>query len=325
MDQNPANEGGALIAPPEIGVRATTFKWGKTKYHLTYATHLNYEAYLEFVYSICGQRKLLHYSLINESADVDHPYEHTHVLLHFDKAPNWTSPAKFDFTGRHPNIKPVLSMEHWKNTWRYHEKEGQAPHRSEPLADEIDFHKAMVEYIDGFEGTWLQLLRSEANKGSYIMRNRAWAEILFKSRPTRRTSHGFISVFRPWQQDLVDRLVLPPDDRTIIWVHDAAGRNGKSKLAIYLRQYHGAVGLGGTRADAAHAYNGQPIVLLDLARADGANVDYGLLEKLKDGCLFSSKYQSEEKMFDPPHVVVFSNSAPDLSKFTYDRCHVITL
>jgi len=72
----------------------------------------------------------------------------------------------------------------------------------------------------------------------------------------------------------------------------------------------------------AHAYQREPIVVMDIVRTnvEGAvsNV-YGFTESLLDGSVFSPKYGSCVKTFDPPHVVIFSNDPPDYTKMSKDR------
>ncbi len=60
-------------------------------------------------------------------------------------------------------------------------------------------------------------------------------------------------------------------------------------------------------------------MILDLPRHNVDYVNYGLLEQLKNGCMFSGKYEGGQFVFPIPHVVVFANQAPDMSKFSLDR------
>lgn len=129
----------------------------------------------------------------------------------------------------------------------------------------------------------------------------------------------------PWQQRVLDLVSQPANDRNIIWVVDKAGNRGKSRLASHLVDHHCAVCLEGKIADMAHGYDSQPIVVFDISRASAEHSDhlYSMAEKLKNGLLYSQKYESGQKRFPPPHVVFFSNSWPDPVKYTSDR--LITL
>ena len=48
-------------------------------------------------------------------------------------------------------------------------------------------------------------------------------------------------------------------------------------------------------------------------------VDYNLIEQLKDGFFVSEKYDSRPVFMDRPMVLIFANMPPDKSKMTADR------
>lgn len=128
---------------------------------------------------------------------------------------------------------------------------------------------------------------------------------------------------RPWQQGVLEKLGEPADDRTIFWVTDAQGGQGKTRLATHLIRNHGAIELSGKMADMTYAYSQkkQGIVIFDISRAaaDMTGHIYSMAEKLKCGRLMNTKYQSRMVTFRPPHVIIFSNSSWDREKFSHDR------
>lgn len=134
---------------------------------------------------------------------------------------------------------------------------------------------------------------------------------------------------RPWQADIVDKLGQQPSDREIYFVVDVQGGAGKSSLARHLRSTMGAgVQLlrTGRHQDLAYAFRpGTKCLLVDVARASSEFIPYGFLEEVKDGYIFSTKYVPLEKVFPTPHVVVFCNVFPDLTKLSEDRFIIITL
>jgi len=131
-------------------------------------------------------------------------------------------------------------------------------------------------------------------------------------------------VLRPWQRDLITRLdSAAPDGRTIHWVYDAAGNNGKSWLCNYLIRNRAAIMVDGRTQDMAYAYSGQPIVCIDIARGQAENMDHlhVFAEKVASGNVFSSKYESVNKVFDnPPHVIIFANVRHNAALWTAGRC-----
>ena len=137
-----------------------------------------------------------------------------------------------------------------------------------------------------------------------------------------------VGVLRPWQKGMVDRLTADADGRTIVWVYDPVGNNGKSWLCNYLIRNHDAVMLDGRVQDMNYAYNGQKVVCMDIARGQSDNIDHLMIaaEKIASGCVFSSKYESVNKVYDvKPHVFIFANVRHKTELWTAGRCLEIDL
>lgn len=136
-----------------------------------------------------------------------------------------------------------------------------------------------------------------------------------------------------WQLDLVKRLKEEPDDRTIIWCWESKGGAGKTqfaKWAIVTKELGEAILVGGKAADAKFAISKMlerrlvpRVIFFNIAR--GAAVSYRALEELKDGIFFSGKYESAMVTYDPPHIVCFSNEAPETARLSADRWDVIDI
>jgi len=132
-----------------------------------------------------------------------------------------------------------------------------------------------------------------------------------------------------WQRELVDSLDVEPDDRSITFIVDPDGNNGKSWICRYIQakfptraQYLRI----GKRDDLAHALDTRKnIFLFDIPRTGMEYLQYVVLESLKDTQVFSPKYESGTKEFDPSHVIVFSNEEPDMLKLTPDRYNIIRI
>ncbi len=136
--------------------------------------------------------------------------------------------------------------------------------------------------------------------------------------------------WREWQSSLLAYLESEEaiaDDRTIVWVTDPAGGMGKSTLVRFLVANAGAILLNGKIADMAHAYNSEPIVLFDVTRTQLEHMDhlYSFAESLKNGIIFSTKYESGMKIFKSPRVVFFANTTYTRGKWTEDRVHEISI
>lgn len=99
----------------------------------------------------------------------------------------------------------------------------------------------------------------------------------------------------------------------IHWVLDYTGGAGKSTFCRYMQATRPSEVLciqNGKTADIAHAWSGERIVLWDIPRDSSDKVNFAAMEAIKNGQVFSGKYQSSQKLHEIPHVVVFSNSLP---------------
>jgi len=136
--------------------------------------------------------------------------------------------------------------------------------------------------------------------------------------------------YRPHQQALADILDAPADSRKIIFVVDPAGNKGKSYFAhSYYRSRPSDVQLlsAGKRDDLAFAIDERKSVFIfDLPRSTSEFLQYSILEQLKNGIIFSNKYESRMKQLPygrESHVVVMMNEYPDVSKLSSDRPQIL--
>jgi len=131
---------------------------------------------------------------------------------------------------------------------------------------------------------------------------------------------------RPWQAALLDELREPADDRTVRFFVDSDGGFGKSWFCGYaFSKLDGVQILGpGKRDDLAHAVDVRSrVFLFNIPRGNAEYLNYGLLEMLKDRMVLSPKYESTMKILhNVPHVVVFMNEEPDMTKMSADRYNV---
>lgn len=133
---------------------------------------------------------------------------------------------------------------------------------------------------------------------------------------------------KPWQQALLSAVESDQTtaNRIVRWYWDLRGATGKTTMARYLITNKGAFYCtGGKTADIAHAYDEQSIVVFDFARSLEEHINYQVIENIKNGLLFSGKYNSCMKIFDPPAVVCFANFEPDRNKLSADRWFIKNL
>lgn len=133
----------------------------------------------------------------------------------------------------------------------------------------------------------------------------------------------------PWQKDIENIVTQEPDDRKIYWYHEEKGNTGKSAFSKYLVIKHDALVLSGKASDMKHGIvmymnENQGVapetIVLDLPRCFNKGfLSYQGIEEIKNGLFFSGKFESKMVVYNPPHLIIFSNEEPDTSKLSDDR------
>jgi hypothetical protein len=129
----------------------------------------------------------------------------------------------------------------------------------------------------------------------------------------------------PWQRSVVDLIASPVNDRTINWYWEPIGNRGKSALMKHIAMTTDAMVLGTCEErDIYKAIVDRPvkptIVLVDIPRSGVLSVNLMRgLENVKNGLIFSSKYEPIQAVFNPPHVIVFANHPPPPDCWSADR------
>lgn len=68
------------------------------------------------------------------------------------------------------------------------------------------------------------------------------------------------------------------------------------------------------------------VLFIDAPRSkQGEYIQYDFLEDVKNGRIFSGKYESRMKRLGPCHVVVMMNELPDMLKLSEDRYNIIEI
>jgi hypothetical protein len=134
---------------------------------------------------------------------------------------------------------------------------------------------------------------------------------------------------RGWQLEVMEIIKEEADERTVHWFWEPDGGCGKSGLAKYLDAKHNALCLTGKSGDMFHMISKCPdrrtIILIDCPRRNQEYINYGAIEMIKNGHIFSGKYEGARLLFDNPHVICFANCEPDYSALSADRWHVVRI
>lgn len=131
-----------------------------------------------------------------------------------------------------------------------------------------------------------------------------------------------------WQNNILEIISHTPEKRKIHWFWSLEGCTGKSTFAKHLVMNNGAYVVCGKGADIKFALakameeRDIEIIVWDIPRDVGNTISYATLEEVKNGLMFSTKFESGQVIFNIPHIIVFANKEPVLSKLSEDRWDV---
>lgn len=296
------------------------FNFNGRSLHLTYKTHLKKKSLEDLIKK---ENIKCAYDAVHETADERHPYEHTHVLMSFNKPVHFTNCRKFDIEGIHPNIKAIRTREHWKNSYEYIRKE----------------RNPFVRKLTGNEWMWLGNVRDiiQSHRSfddvlnddtivHYVRKYLTWAHAVFSARPQKKFFRH--KELRLWQR-VAKKKLLDQDDRKVLWIYDPKGNGGKTQLGKHLKDEGSFYTRGGKATDIAYKYKNQDNVILDLTRSQEEYTPYKLIEQFKDGIIESTKYRPIDKYphgRDTCRVCIFANYLPETQQsISADRWEIYKL
>lgn len=129
-----------------------------------------------------------------------------------------------------------------------------------------------------------------------------------------------------WQLEVLKIIQQKPDNRSIYWFWEPNGGVGKTELAKYLVVKHNALMLTGKSQDMYHMISKFPkkrkLILCDVPKSSMEYINYSAIEQIKNGLIFSGKYEGTQLVFNSPHVFVFANEEPDYEAMSRDRWKV---
>lgn len=136
-------------------------------------------------------------------------------------------------------------------------------------------------------------------------------------------------VWKDWQNAIIENIKGEVDDRKIIWVWDSTGNKGKSFLCKYLSMKFKCIICSGKTNDIFNQTNNWrvenpeeiqiPPCIIDVPRSEYSHINYSAVEQLKNGFLYSGKYEGGKIHGLAPHVIIFANSPPDMNQMSRDR------
>ena len=143
-------------------------------------------------------------------------------------------------------------------------------------------------------------------------------------------------ILRTWQTSLLEYMV--PTNREVIWIIGTKGNEGKSWFQEFLESKFGwhrvicSMDIKMKKGNICQALRKRSLMttnmfLFDVGKgATDENVNYDVLEKIKNGRIVADKYNTAELKFQTPNIViVFSNEKPDIEKLSKDRWKIFKI
>lgn len=149
---------------------------------------------------------------------------------------------------------------------------------------------------------------------------RRYRELLEEKKSQDYLKNNFGEVkLNEFQEKIVTKLE-EQTERQVLWVTDIEGGSGKTFLSKHILAKGNCFRCtNGKTKDIAFAYKGEGTFIMDLSRSLEDHVNYDVIEQIKNGLIFSSKYESQSKVFAPPKVLILANFKPELTKLSKDR------
>lgn len=326
------------LLPQHYDRPAGKFDFQGQKLMLTYPTHMDKDQLLRFLEANVPQG-LKFARAAHETGDDG--YAHTHVLLDFGKPFKARSAARFDIvagdvsaTGNvgkaadcrpvtkddilHPNWRPVKTITHWRNCTKYIAK--QDPANADLLTDTTGACVSSVWNAPTLQDALMANVKKFSDVGGIMQ--------LYAAKPS--AIDRALRDPNPWQKWMLDLVEQDPHPRHVHWIYDPVGNTGKTVLADYLvslRKAYVVENVGNSRDFAtiianamASGWDGR-CCILDLPRSlEGRESIYSAVESVKNGRVTATKYSGGTTYLPTkPHVFVFANFSPDISRLSADR------
>lgn len=280
-----------------------------TKYQI--ARKIEYLKKKEFITGAC---------IGNENGIGIVPNQHSHAVIVTKEKMNFEQFKNFWILYKLPMYADVQSVKNMKTSIKYITKED---YRAFITGIDKDFTSLIFKaYIEAMKSKRLNCTRYPycnlipSQQKQFAEFFNKFRDEIFEEEMTDKWDHIEL---KDWQQRVINSLERQ-NERRILWIYDEIGGQGKTTLAKYLLHKKGAFYMTNCpKKDMAFAYNRQEYVCVDYSRDTAEHVNYANLEYLKNGVIFSSKYESQVKQFHIPKIVCFSNFLPDKTKLSRDR------
>lgn len=277
---------------------------------ITYKTHLN-KTQIETWFRNKFPVKDFH--IAHETGESEIGYDHSHVVVKFARQyqTSDSSLRDFDYLDIHPNIKILSGNKAYLDAVKYISKEDTEV--SLTLCEKVWLCETLEDALK-------QFVQKPSDTPGIIA--------LYNAKPQPPTWNAI--ELRNWQTEFYEILKNSNSERHVHWIH-SSGNSGKTYFMKYMLQQHPndtvlvvdaamSKDISLIFKNAIDASNTCKYVLFDCSRAfNFPDQFYATLERVKDGLMTSTKYNSCTLAFSNKVLVVMSNQWPNISKLTYDR------
>lgn len=274
------------------------------------------------------------------------PYAHTHVVIDVGKNFQSTNARCFDvFTCEGEAVHPHISFitknargsaaMNWKRACKYVCKEDKTV-----ILEQDDMLESQSKF--DIQNIWGHATIGDALSNMSNLRDAMATIQVYNNKPTvigegwgREIECPIKSVedMYPWQKQMYDLIMQKPDDRRVWWIANTEGCKGKTQFIKYMMLKDPKKVLwcngSGKSSDILHVLLRQmetwrgDTIIMNLARSVSSASEltqvYTVIENIKDGMIFDTKYEGGMMLMPNLHVIVMSNVYPNLNSLTADR------
>lgn len=180
------------------------------------------------------------------------------------------------------------------------------------------------DYLKKFH--WEQQKGSDKQAIQYCMKDNKYHYNFDISEYEPEEELELIDTFHDWQNEILNIIKNKADKRSVYWIHEPFGKTGKSTFCKYLCAKHKAIYIDeGKKSDIINiiynqkVINSQSIICIDVPRDNQNKISYKAIEQIKNGMICNTKYETGMRLFNSPHVIIFSNFYPETEKLSSDR------
>lgn len=129
-------------------------------------------------------------------------------------------------------------------------------------------------------------------------------------------------ILRPWQEEILALLALPPVKRKIIWIWSEASSTGKSTFSDYVMAKYKTLKGSAEMKRTLYAYDKHEVIWFDWARQQPMDAWFiSQIENLSNCSMHQSEMHHPVMKLVKAHIIVSSNRPPPKDKLP-GRCEV---